>query len=278
MNIYTISNSDLELSVMDYGATIVSLKYKGTETVQRHESLDEYKNDGSYLCKTVGRYANRIGKSSFNLEGVEYTLTPNEGRNQLHGGPESYSERIWSVEEGSDFVNMSIFSPNGDNGFPGNLNMTVKFIIMGSTLRVEFEGECDKTTVFAPTVHPYFISDNAKMKLNCTEHVEVDDELIPTGRILKCEGKYDYTEMKAVSTNLDDAFVSPEEFSLYYESRDFGMEVWTDFPAVQVFSGRAGGVAIEPEFYPDSPNHKEFPDTTLHPGTKFNKYCEYRFK
>ena len=262
---------------MDYGAPILSLRYKGVETVASHQNPEEYINDSTYLCKTVGRYGNRIGKSRFTLDGREYILVPNEGDNQLHGGPMSFCERVWDVIADEDSIRMSISSPDGDNGFPGNLTMSVIFTIVADALHIDFEGETDMLTVFAPTIHPYFLCDGAQMILNAGNHVEVDGELIPTGNIVPCSGKYDYTSWRTVTDDLDDAFVIESDYALTYANKDFKMEVWTDFPAVQVYSGSSLGVAIEPEFYPDSPNHENFPDTTLHPGNKFRKYCEYKF-
>ena len=277
MQTYTIKNNLIEFTCMDYGAAMISLKFKGREMILSHKDLDEYIHDPSYRGKSVGRYANRIGGARFTLNGKEYILDKNEGENQLHGGTDAFSDRVWQTEAGSDRIKFTVRSSDGENGYPGNVEASVTFTLKNNALHIDFEGETDADTYFAPTIHPYFISDNAKMEINAKKRVEVKNNLIPTGNLLKCEGKYDYSSMKEISGDLDDAFCINNDYAMTYESGGITMEVWTDFPAVQIYSGNPEGVAIEPEFYPDSPNHKNFPDTTLHPGEKFYKYCEYKF-
>jgi aldose 1-epimerase len=168
--------------------------------------------------------------------------------------------------------------------------MSVTYSLKGSALRVDFGGETDQTTVFAPTVHPYFTLGGesvlqAKMQVNASGHLEVDSELIPSGVILPCEGKFDFAELREIRENLDDCFVISSEHACTVEYEGSRMEVWTDFPAIQVYTGAKlpapyhanQGIAIEPEFYPDSPNHPNFPWTVLNPGDSFAKYVEYRF-
>lgn len=279
MTSYTLKNDKLELTVLQLGATVNSLKFLGRETVLRYETEEEYLAGSSFLGAAIGRYGNRIGNARFTLDGKEYVLTPNEGKNQLHGGPESYDRRQWTVERADDeMIRLSLLSPDGDNGFPGNLKMTVTYTLVGSALRIVFEGEADAPTVFAPTLHPYFAyHKEASMQINAKAHLEVNAGLIPSGILLPCTGKFDFSEMKKLDLSFDDAFVLSGEHALTYKTEDYTMELWTEFPAAQVYSGKFGGVAIEPEAYPDSPNHKNFPSTVLRPGETFRKYAEYRF-
>ena len=283
---YSLSNGKIELTVMNLGATITSIKYCGREQLLRYETPEEYIKGTDYIGATVGRYGNRIKNSSFNLEGTAYTLAPNEGKNQLHGGPNAFSSREWAVNANRSRIRMSIESPAGDNGFPGNLRMTVTFTVTNHSVHIYFEGRSDAVTVFAPTVHPYFIANNATIQINADSHLEVDSELIPTGKILPCEGDFDYHEDRPVGSRaLDDCFILRDEYACTFESNGTTMEMWTDFPAIQVYTGEylnpplspCSGIAIEPEFYPDSPNHPEFPSTVLKPGEIFGKYVEYKF-
>ena len=279
MKTHSIKNENFELTVMEFGATVNLLKFKGKETVFRCESEQEYVDTAGFFSAAIGRYGNRIGNASFTLDGKEYKLVANEGKNQLHGGLYAFDKRYWKVECADDEkISLSIFSPDGDNGFPGNLKMTVTYSLTENGLRVVFEGETDAPTVFAPTLHPYFVCNGTpSIWINAKEHLEVDSELIPSGKLLPCDGKFDFSEMKELDTSFDDAFVLSGEHALTYKTDSYTMEMWTDFPAAQIYSGRPDGVAIEPEAFPDSPNHPNFPDTTLRPGEKFCKWAEYRF-
>ena len=280
MTSYSLKNDKLELTVLALGATVNSLKFLGKETVLRYDTEEEYLAGTSFLGAAIGRYGNRIGKARFTLDGKEILLAANEGVNQLHGGPDSYDRRIWTVENADDReLRLSIFSPDGDNGFPGNLKMTVTYSLTENGLRIVFEGETDAPTVFAPTFHPYFVCGGSRpsLFLNAKQHLEVGEGLIPTGVLLPCDGKFDFSEMRELDTSFDDAFVLSGEHALTYKTDSYTMEMWTNFPAAQIYSGRPTAVAIEPEAFPDSPNHPNFPSTTLRPGEKFCKWAEYRF-
>ena len=288
---YTLSNEELEVTLTTLGAMATSLKYKGIERAVCYSTEEEALKGVAYLCKTIGRYANRIGGSAFILDGIRYQLPANEGANQLHGGPGSYDVRVWDVKAEEDSILFSLFSPDGDNGFPGNFTMTVRYSLQGSTIRIDFGGETDKATVYAPTVHHYFNLNNAesvleaKLQVNAKGHLEVDSGLIPTGRILPCEGKFDLNDLRVIGEDLDDCFVTAGEKQCVLEMGNCRLETWSDMPAVQIYTGSSmpegyrvnQGIAIEPEFYPDSPNHPEFPSAVLRPGEKFHRYIEYRF-
>ena len=123
---YNLSNGELEVSIITLGATVTSLKFKGQDRAVCYDDPDAALAGHGFLCKAVGRYANRIGGAAFTLNGKRYELPPNENGNQLHGGPNSVDKRIWDVEilEG-EAIRFSITMPDGDNGYPGNLTMYV---------------------------------------------------------------------------------------------------------------------------------------------------------
>ena len=297
---YTLSNDCMEATITTLGATVLSLKYKGAEMTRGYLTPEAALQGDGFLFKSVGRYANRIGGSAFTLDGKRYELPANEGKNQLHGGPDAYDKRVWTANAVAgtsqhgipeETVTFSIFSPDGDNGFPGNLTMSVAFSLQGSTLHIDFGGKTDAATVYAPTVHPYFNLGckgsvlDAQLETKSTGHLDVDEGLIPTGKILPCEGTFDFSAKHAITVDFDDCFLCPEEFCCALEMNGYRMEVLTDMPAIQIYTGIGmpapyaphDGVAIEPEYYPDSPNHADFPSTVLRPGEKFSKYVEYRF-
>lgn len=279
MKVHTLENKNISLKIMEQGATVNSLKFCGKETVMSYGSEKEYEDSNTYCCRIVGRYGNRIGGAKINIEGKTYKLSKNEGDNILHGGFDAIDKRMWDVIEKNDnHITLGILMPDGENGFPGNLSMKLTYTLLESGIRLDFYGKTDKTTVFAPTFHPYFLNNNARIMINASGHLQVDSKLIPTGKILPCEDAFDFSEYKGVPDFLDDAFVVEGEHALSYKNNDYIMDVFSDFPAVQIYSQNPMGVAIEPEFYPDSPNHNNFPDTTLRPNEEFHRYMEFVFK
>ena len=289
---YSFGSDLLELSVITLGATVTSLKYRGRELALSYSDAQGYLDDKAFVCAAIGRYANRIGDSRFTLNGKEYQLVPNEGKNQLHGGPLSYDKRTWQAEVLSDTsLRMSIFSPDGDNGFPGNLTMRVTYSIEGSSLRMDFDAVSDADTHFAPTSHMYFdLSGKGKalehrMRISSSGVLEPGAGLIPTGRLLPAEECYDFGSLRPVAQDYDHCFVLDNEHACTVEYGDIRMDLYTDFPAVQLYTasalgaphGKNAGLAIEPEFYPDSPNHPDFPSTVLKAGERFSRYAEFAF-
>lgn len=290
-DLYILANEHLQLSVTNLGATVVSLRYKGRETVLGYDSPALYLEKDAFLGAVIGRYANRIGGSAFTLGGVEYRLPANEGENQLHGGPDSYDRRPWEAEIRGETLRFTLQSPDGDNGFPGNLTAVVDYSLQGDTLRMDYEARCDKDTVYAPTSHMYFDlsgkgdSLKARLEVNADYVLEVDKGLIPTGRLLPVDPVFDFRKMRTVGRDYDHCFVLNGEYCCALEDGGLRMEIRTDFPAVQIYTGtfvpaphgKNGGLAIEPEFFPDSPNKPDFPSTLLRAGEDFRRWAEYRF-
>ena len=142
--IFTIKNGRLEAKMSTFGAEIQQLRFCGTVVATKGI--------------TIGRYANRIAKGRFSLDGKEYSLAVNENGNILHGGPEGFYNRNWTIEElTEDRAVLSIFSPDGDQGFPGNLTLKVSFTITDDeALSIEYRAETDAPTVVNFTNHMYF--------------------------------------------------------------------------------------------------------------------------
>lgn len=291
--LFTLSKGELSVSVSSRGATVTSLRYRGKETVLGYESDEAYLRGTSYLGATVGRVGNRIGGAGFSLNGRRYDLVPNEGPNQLHGGPEAFDRRIWDVERLSeDALRFTLFSPDGDNGYPGNLEAAVTYRLNGGTLRIEFAGRSDADTVYAPTNHMYFDLSGegraleAKLWLGADSYVEPGEGLIPTGRLLPAEGPFDFHTLRPVAQEYDHAFVLSGEHACRLEDGGLRMDLYTDMPGLQVYTGRYlnpphaafQGLALEPEYLPDSPNQPAFPSIELKAGEPFLRWAEYRFE
>ena len=292
--LYTIKNGDIELAVCTLGATAVSLKFCGKPMILGYEDAKGYLEGDSYIGAVVGRYANRIAKAQFELNGEVYKLYANEGKNMLHGGNDNlpYSKRSWSAEIiDRNSLRLNLHSPDGDNGFPGNMDVSVTYTLQNNTVRLDFCGVSDKDTYFVPTTHAYFNLDgsdsvlNHKMQMNSKHYLPVDSELIPTGELAKTEKKFDFSEAKAIGTDFDHAFVLDNSHALTVSAGEVELQLHTDFPAVQFYTGsvlpesigKNKGFCIEPEFYPDSPNNPQFPSALLKKGENFHKYAEFRF-
>ena len=167
VKIFTITNSNgLVAKLTNFGAVLVSLfvpdkNGKLDDVVLGFDSLEKYlTNDVCYFGSTIGRNSNRVKNSAFNLNGITYNLDKNErDKNNLHSGFNCYNKRLWdySTNENNNSVSFSIISPDGDQGFPGNFNITVTYILTDDNeLRIEYNGKCNKDTVANMTNHSYF--------------------------------------------------------------------------------------------------------------------------
>jgi aldose 1-epimerase len=223
VNLYTIKNANgVELKVSEFGATLVSLKVPDrdgnfADIILGYDNLEGYINDATFQGVIAGRYANRIAKGKFTLDGNEYTLATNDGENHLHGGVEGFGKKVWKGEElktneGAG-VKLTYTSEDGEEGYPGNLENTVKYILNDKNeLKIVLKSKTDKATPVNLTNHAYF---NLKgegngtileheLQLNAKEYTPVDDGLIPTGEIKSVEGTpLDFTELTAIGSRID---------------------------------------------------------------------------
>lgn len=289
--LYILESDSLRVSVMELGATVTGLDYRGRRIGLGYPRAEDYLSHDAYLGAIVGRFANRIGGGSFPLGDGRVELQRNEGSNTLHGGKDSWDRRVWHSRVEGESVCFSLVSPAGDNGFPGRLCAEVRYTLSGSDLRIDFEGETDADTVFAPTSHMYFNLCGAgsvmgtQMCIPAEGVLEVDGSLIPTGRILPAAGDFDFSRLRPIERNYDHAFVLSESRACEAVGGGIRLTLDTDFPALQFYTGAFlgepfganGGFAVEPEFYPDAPNHPEFPSTLLRPGETFRHFALYRF-
>lgn len=288
---YVLNSGELELSVTELGAAVTGLRFQGRETVMRCRTEEERLRD--YVCTVVGRCANRISGARFSLAGREYILPANEGRNTLHGGPEAYDRRVWSSRILHDSaVRFELDSPDRDNGFPGHLRAAVIYSLEKNCLRISFEGLCDADTYFAPASHLYFAPEGTescldyRLRLNASRYVEVDGELLPTGRLLPAEGDFDFRSLRRIRRDYDHCFALDSREAGVLEAGGIRIGIRTDFPGLQIYTGsglgepfgKNGGLAVEAEFFPDSPNRPEFPSALLKKGELFKKYVEFCFE
>lgn len=326
--VYTLRNKEgMTLEVIPFGCRIVRLftKDKNGELgniVLGHRTLEEYSGN-DYHGAFVGRYANRIGGAKFALDGISYALAKNDGENTLHGGPGGYHQVLWNVAEIGEgdepFISFAHTSPDGDEGYPGALKMTVRYQLTSQNgLVLAYTGETDKNTVFNPTNHAFFnLSGNAQtdilgtyLQIQASMTTAVRDDLIPTGKLVEVAGTpLDFTSAKQLGADMfhpahtismcggfDHNFCLDGEglrkiAQAWEPESGRVMEVFTCMPGVQLYTmNTASGVnsdgtqmkphmafCLETQYYPDSPNHENFPFDIVKPGAPFGCTTEYRF-
>lgn len=324
---YTLTNSNgLKVQIITYGAMITSVEVPDRNgnfenvTLYR-DTLEDYLAGHPFFGCVVGRYANRIAKGKFTLDGTEYTLATNNGPNHLHGGVKGFDKYVWKAEpksgDGSVGVTFSHLSPDGDEGYPGELKATVTYSLTDNNeLKMEYTATTDKPTVVNLTNHAYWNLAGAgsgdvlghELMLCADRFLPVDDGLIPLGPPESVQDTpMDFTEPKTIGARIDQ--VEGGYDHCYVLNKKEGermslaarvvepksgrvMEVSTTQPAVQLYTGNfldgaisGGGVAykkhdgfcLETQHFPDSPNHPEYPSTVLRPGQKYHELTVHKF-
>jgi|ERR1700677_2111910 aldose 1-epimerase len=199
--LYTLANDEVEARITNYGGIIVSLHTpdrngKLEDVVLGYDSLDKYIAKTPYFGAIIGRYANRIAHGTFQLDGKTYSIPKNNGDTSLHGGIRGFDKVVWSVREIKDGIELTYVSKDGEEGFPGALNTTVRYTLEGNALRIEYSAITDKHTVLNLTNHSYFnLAGQGKrdvlehmMMINASQIIPVDATLIPTGEFKSVEG------------------------------------------------------------------------------------------
>jgi len=268
-----IKNNNYEVSINEVGATI--------------DSFVAYGIDIANKGMTVGRYANRIAKARFVIDGKEYQLSANEKGNLLHGGADGFGNRPWTVDVlESNRAVFSIESPDLDQGFPGNLKLSVEFKLEDDGLAINYEAVCDKDCHVNFTNHMYFNLNgdedvyNHKLWINSDTITEVDDQLITTGKFLPVAGtKFDYINERKYEGGLDINYVvKGEGYRLAAVLTGLGsgivLKCMTTEPGLQVYNTKKR-ICLETQHYPDSPNHDNFPSSLLKANQKFTSSTKY---
>lgn len=332
VDLYTLTNGfGLEAAISTYGGVVVRLTAPDRNNVLAditlgYDSVTEYEDDSCYFGCLVGRVANRIANAAIVLNGTEYGLDRNHGSHQLHGGALGFHTKVWEAVESEDTDRPSLVlaceSADGEQGFPGRLSVRVRFTLADDGLRLDFSAASDAPTVVNMTNHSYFNLSGAE-GVDCLGHVltipagrflETDRELIPTGRLLETAGTpLDFTRPAAIGERIDADFtpldigsgydhcyvLEPADealrlaASVHEPESGRGMEVWTDNPAVQFYSGnyipnglpgkggtvyrKRAGFCLEAQEYVDAPNRAGFPSIELEPGDEYRRSILYKF-
>ena len=258
--LYTISRGNMTARITDYGATLVSLivpdpKGNLADVVLGFDDCNGYRTGDGYLGATVGRNANRVGGAAFSLNGKQVQLERNDNGNNLHSGSDCYAFRLWKLEkqEESSIV-FSLYSPNGDQGFPGNAQIFVRYSLEpGGVLRIVYDAVSDLDTVFNLTNHTYFnLAGHDKPELAMNQVLSMparffnadDAENIPTGELRSVEGTpMDFREPKPIGRDIDADY---DALRLQF-GYDHNFEVFTDPCAIlsDPVSGRTMAVSTD---------------------------------
>lgn len=303
--LYTLSNDEISVGVLDFGGTLNFIRLKTDKGEKNilvgYDCVQSYLDSYSYCGTTVGRVANRIAGAKFTLEGEEYTVSANEGKNCLHGGMVGFDKRFYDVEVNGDTLVLSLTSADGDMGFPAELKFRVEFTLNGRELLITYSAVSDGTTVFAPTCHAYFNLNgggevmDTLLKINADNYTPVDECLIPLGTVESVKGTpLDFTKLKPIGQDYaklggktyDHNFCLNGEHVATVQSlkSDIRVDVYTDMPGVQLYVGCPAvnehgggyGFCLEPQFYPNAVNVEKFLTPILAANTKaehFVKYC-----
>ena len=222
-DLYILKNKNgYEVAVTNYGGSLVAIMVPDKDgqvanVIQGHDNIQDAINSPEpFLSTLVGRYGNRIAKGKFTLEGKEYSLSINNGPNHLHGGPTGFHVRVWDAEQLSEnSLKLHYLSADGEEGFPGNLDMTVVYTFTDDNeLVIDYTGTTDKTTVVNMTNHGFFsltgianptpTIEDLECEINADYYVPIDDTSIPTGEIESVKGTpFDFTTPHAVGERID---------------------------------------------------------------------------
>lgn len=313
------AENGMEAEVLDYGVTLRTLMVPNkngelTDVVLGYDTIEEYENNDGYLGATVGRFANRIAKGKFTLNQKEYQLAINNGENHLHGGIKGFSRYVWNAEEIENGIAFSMVSPDGDEGYPGTLTLTVKVILKDNGLTFDYYAVTDKDTILNLTNHTYF-NLNGKgdihghyLTINADRFAMNDKGCLPTGELPLVENtamdfRTEHTIGERVDSDepcvaygggYDNNYCLNGNPGVIARANESGivMTLTTDQPGVQLYTanqtserggkggvkfGRRHGFCLETQHYPDCINHPEWPTCILRAGEEFRSYTTYTF-
>lgn len=317
---YTIASQHLRLQALDYGATIQALFVKDKngqwrDVVLGYDTLREYETRDGYFGACIGRVGNRIEKGRFTLGGKQFVLAQNDGENHLHGGNIGFDRHLWRGQAGTDYVQFSRFSPHGEEGYPGNLEVRVTYRLAGNALQIIYDAQSDQDTLCSLTNHSYWNLNGQGTVLEHTLQVQADAFLendaycLPTGRILNVQGTpFDFRSPKAIGRdicendrNLQNCGGYDHNFCLSGKSpaavlhsaqSGITMKVETTLPGMQVYSGnfltnRAGkggimyrardAICLETQYYPNAMGCEGFIKPILRANTPYHQQTSYIF-
>ena len=313
----------IDVLVCNFGATILSIKVPDSsgnkvDVALNMTNVKDMLEEGGYMGAVVGRCGNRIEDGRFTLNGTTYQLAKNDhGFAHLHGGDVGFDKKVYrvTVEEDTNSVLMEYVSPDGEEGYPGTLKFGVRYTVKGSSLAIDYYGECDKDTIFNPTNHTYFnlngeddgsILDNV-LQIRADNYLEVNKYLIPVKMSAVAGTPFDFNEPKAIGDDIEEDFEQLliaggydhnyclkdyNAATVYSPSTGICLDVFTDCCGMQLYTGNFlegqqgksvyeanSGFCLETQYYPNAINIKneEIEKPILKAGDKFHSRTEYVF-
>ena len=331
--LYTLTNANgMEVCITNFGGRIVSIMAPAKDgsfkdVVLGFDKVSDYfpENNASDFGASIGRYANRIAGGSFEIDGTVYNLPKNDGENTLHGGPTGWQYQVYEVVE-ADASHLKLLrnSPDGDNNFPGNVKAYVTYTLTDqNAIDIWYEATSDKPTVINMTNHSYFNIDGDPannvlddiLYIKSSTTTAVGEGLIPTGEIVSLlDTPMDFNTPKRIGDDIDkrdfeqialgngydhnwildtNGDITVPAASLVSPKTGIKLEVYTDEPGIQVYSGnfldgsvtgkngivynQRAGICLETQHYPDTPHHEDWPSVVLRPGETYHSRCIFAF-
>jgi len=288
------------VEVLNYGATFVSICVPDhcgrlENVILNYPDIRDYFTDTCYLGSTIGRFANRIRNAQFTLNGKTYYLDKNDGENCNHSGNSGLHQKIFDAEIRDKELVFSTHSPDGEGGFPGNMDVAIHFSFHDQTLTMKYRAVSDMETVFNPTCHAYFNLSGQKkyvlqheLQIHACEYLEMGNDFLPTGKFLPVAGTaFDFSQYRSIEQmaiqkhdvmkGYNTCFPIPGNgkirpmASLRETNSGRTMTVSTTMPGLLLYTGDYlcgqhapfEGLCLEAQFYPDTPNQVHFPNCMM---------------
>lgn len=284
-----VNEAGSAVEVLDYGAATRAVEVFGRSVGMKFDSVDRYEARATYSGAIVGRHAGRIGNAAFTLNGKEYKLAVVDGPNHHHGGLEGFSHKLWDVKPEGESLVCTYTSPDGEEGYPGTLTLTVIYAWTDdTTLSVTLDAVCDQDTIASFTHHGYWnlsgeeTVGNHRYQVHAPVVVMGDEHTLPTGELADVSGTgFDFRSARTLSDQfLDHTFPVPGE-----GMRELGalsadglkLTVSSTLPALHIYTGVGSHAALEAQFIPDAIHHPNFPSTLLRAGERWHHIIEYTF-
>lgn len=273
------------------------------------ENVEGYLKDQVKVGALCGRVVNRIRNARFCIHGRQYTLAKNDGANHIHGGPDGFDRVLWQAEvnEAENSVTLTRLSPDGEEGYPGNLKVRVRYAVtQASELVISMEARTDASTIINLSTHAYWnlAGHNSgsvlghKLRIDADRYTPLDAETIPTGALDPVAATaYDFRKPRILAQGMPEGgydinfglnnHSGKSHLAAVLEDEASGrvLELRTDQPGLQIYSGAKlgapyqafGGLALEPQKFSDAPNHPNFPSIQLEPGETYRHNSVFRF-
>jgi aldose 1-epimerase len=315
-----VNGNGMSVEIINLGARVKSIKFPvnsvPTEMVLGYSSTQDYLTDEFYLGATCGRVCNRIAGGKFELAGRHYQLTQNDGENCLHGGVDNFSMRLWKINKETitnSSVTLSLTSPDGDQGFPGTLKISITYQLSeDNELSIQYSGNTNLATPINLTNHSYFNLGEKDcqllyLQMMSSTFLESNGSNIPTGKVTSvAQTDYNFREPTDIGhrqKNTEDEslkskngydhcfvldntpFEQPKAIVTSIKNQ-ISLSVYTDQPAIQLYTGyylsgqfsAYQGVCLEAQNYTDAENNKHFPSNILKPNQHYQRKIVYKFE